>query len=198
MNKKIFFSMMSIVIALGLAAGGTFAFFSDTGTSTSNVFSSGTLDLQLSNNGSTFLDDVTATFGGINMAPNGSLITGTLHLKNNGSIDANHENITFSNVLTQALTLPGSASTNPMDKFLEITTLTFGGVDKLAGLPDSNINGIKDLDDLETNGLLGLPGIIAGDTKDLVLSVHLHSNTPDDVQGDSVTTSVNVLMTQAP
>jgi len=176
----------------------TFAYFSDIGTSTNNTFSSGTLDLQLSNDTVTYTDNVTATFGGTNMAPDGTPVTGTLSLKNNGSIDANHENITFVNSLTQSGSLPGNDSTHPMDMFLQITTLTFGGADELATLPDSNGNGIKDLDDLEISGLSNLTGITAGNAADLVLDVHLYSTTPDDVQGDSVDTTVTVLMTQAP
>lgn len=202
-NKRIAISGLSILTALSLMTGATFAYFSDSGISTGNTFSSGTLDLQLSNSGESFTDNVTATFGGTNMAPGGSEVLGTLHLKNNGTIDANHEDIAFSNSLTQALSLPGSDSTHPMDQFLQVTTLTFDGTDYLnvgttGHLTDHNSNGFLDMDDLETQGLSNLAGIAAGGTKNLVLGVALHTSTPNDIQGDSVTTTVNVTLTQAP
>ena len=43
--KKILFSVMTMVLVVGLVGGGAFALFSDTETSTGNVFQAGTLDL---------------------------------------------------------------------------------------------------------------------------------------------------------
>ncbi len=48
-NRKIAMSAMSIVTALALAGGATFAFFSDTATSNDNTFSTGNADLQITN-----------------------------------------------------------------------------------------------------------------------------------------------------
>ncbi|MDI6903774.1 MAG: TasA family protein [Methanocellales archaeon] len=47
MNGKILTSLLVIGIVIGLTGGATFAYFSDTETSTGNVFSAGTLDLQV-------------------------------------------------------------------------------------------------------------------------------------------------------
>jgi predicted ribosomally synthesized peptide with SipW-like signal peptide len=49
MNKKIALSSLSIMAALALIGGATFAFFSDTETSTGNTFTAGSLDLQIGN-----------------------------------------------------------------------------------------------------------------------------------------------------
>lgn len=49
-NKKIAFSLISIVSALAIMGGATFAYFSSQATSTDNVFGSGTLELLLDDN----------------------------------------------------------------------------------------------------------------------------------------------------
>jgi len=43
--KKILFSLMAILLAVGLVGAGAFAYFSDTETSTGNTFTAGALDL---------------------------------------------------------------------------------------------------------------------------------------------------------
>ena len=43
--KKILFSLMAILLAVGLVGGGAFAYFFDVETSTGNVFSAGTIDI---------------------------------------------------------------------------------------------------------------------------------------------------------
>jgi spore coat-associated protein N len=45
--KKVLFSVMSLMVVVGLVGGGAFAYFSDTETSTANSFAAGTLDLKL-------------------------------------------------------------------------------------------------------------------------------------------------------
>jgi len=46
--KKIVLSALAIVLAIGLAGAGAFAYFSDTETSTGNTFNAGTLELKIS------------------------------------------------------------------------------------------------------------------------------------------------------
>jgi len=45
--KKILGLTLAVVLVIGLVAGGTWAYFSDTETSTGNVFSAGTIDLEV-------------------------------------------------------------------------------------------------------------------------------------------------------
>ena len=91
MNKKIMATMASIFVIglLALALGyGTNAYFSSTKTSTSNTFTSGTLNLQLADNDQGWGDGVTATWTSpSNWAP-GQNVTSTIHLRNTGSIPA--------------------------------------------------------------------------------------------------------------
>lgn len=196
MNTKIALSALSILSALALMSGATFAFFTDSGTSSGNVFTTGSLDLQLSNNGTTFTDNVSATFGGTNMVPNGTPVVGTLTLKNNGTVNASTVGIAVANVITEG-TGPGAVTTNPMPKYLRVTALTYGGADILPSqTPDSNGNGFVDLEDLQTNGIKGLSGIDATLTKALGMSVQLDTTAPNDLQGDSVSTTFTVTMSQ--
>ncbi|MBI2031175.1 MAG: hypothetical protein HYT08_01035 [Candidatus Levybacteria bacterium] len=46
-NKKIALSLLSIVSALAIVGGATFAYFSDTANSTNNTFTAGTLDVEI-------------------------------------------------------------------------------------------------------------------------------------------------------
>ena len=210
-NSKILLSVASIAAAAALVIGATFAFFSDEETSSNNVFATGTLDLVLCDDDENVSecptldegpeDSVTATWTGTDMVPGGSEVSGTLTLGNNGSIDGNHVDIQFSNSITQSGVLPGSATTNDLDQYLEVTTLTYDSADLLPSVTDTNGNSRIDLADLAAqsgNDLVNLDGILAGDSKDLVMGVTLHSSAPNDLQGDSVDTTLTVTLQQAP
>ena len=199
MNLKTIAPRLVTIAATGaLLVGGTMAYFFDEGQSTGNVFSAGILDLKLSNNGVDFDNSVTATFGGTNMAPGGPAEEGTLTMKNVGTLAANHVDLEFSNVLTF------SGAVHPMDQYLEVMTLTYGGVDLLSSVVNLNSTSFKDLDDLEnqnqslTDDLVNLDGIAADATKALVMSVRLHSSATNDIQGQSVTMSIMVSLNQGP
>ena len=69
MNRSILLSILSIFAVVGLVGGVTFAFFSDTETSSDNLFSSGTLNMQLSKDNSTFTESVTGSVGGLALDP---------------------------------------------------------------------------------------------------------------------------------
>jgi predicted ribosomally synthesized peptide with SipW-like signal peptide len=72
MNKKIALSSLSIMAALALIGGATFAFFSDTETSTGNTFTAGAIDLQIDNT-SYALDHNIPGFA----TPSGALVAST-------------------------------------------------------------------------------------------------------------------------
>ena len=203
MNTKIALSGLSIFAALALIGGATFAFFSDSGTSTGNVFGSGTVDLKLGNGVTATSDSVTGTIGASNMVPNGATVSATLNLKNTGTIVANHVDIIVTDVLTQAGSPPGNVSTNPMDKYLKLTTLTYDAVDLLPSIAESNGNGFKDLEDLKNNNLTAgdLQNLALADTgvdHPLVIGVQLDGTAPNDVQGDSVDVTLTITLDQGP
>lgn len=87
MNKRILLSSMSIFASLALVTGATFAFFSDSGTSSGNVFGAGTMDIQLDDaNETTPVDNITATFNVPSMVP-GQSEAQEVSLHNAGSVN---------------------------------------------------------------------------------------------------------------
>lgn len=205
-NTKILLSLASILAAAALVVGATFAFFSDEGTSNDNIFSSGTLDMQLSDDNEEDLDDVTATWG-LASAP-GDTFTGDLRVTNTGSVAANHIELKFVNTVDEADSGPGTDSTTPLDKVIEITTFGWDSdgngspeTDLLGGVVDSNSNTIKDLDDLENQIADDFDGLLFGGTQgaDHVLRIEgrLHPTlTVNEHQGDGVDMDLTITMNQ--
>lgn len=205
-NRKIAMSAVSIVTALALAGGATYAFFSDTGTSSANVFNSGTLNMALSDNNEEDLDNVSGTWG-LASAP-GDPFTADLRITNTGSVPANHLELKFTNTVDPADSAPGSTETAPLDTVIEITTFLWDAdgdgtpeTDLLAGVVNLNGNGIKDLDDLENQVADDFDNLLFGGTQsaDHVLRIagRLHPTlTIDEHQGDSVSMNLDVTMNQ--
>jgi len=187
MNTRILLSVLIIVAVVAGVSAVTFAFFSDSGTSTDNVFESGTIILKLSDNDQFDQDTVAATFGGTNMVP-GDTATGTLNLKNTGTHVANHAEVAVVDTDT---------TTPALDKELELTTLTYGGVDILSQVTDLNSNTWKDLDDLEAGS--GLDNLALTDLNTdhaLVMTVTFRSDAGNDYQGGSVTSLWTITLNQ--
>lgn len=89
-NKRVLVSVFVLGIVVTLAGAGTWAAFKDTEASTGNTFSSGTLDVKLPNDGSTYTDGVTATWASpANFKP-GDTFGNELHFTNVGSVNINH------------------------------------------------------------------------------------------------------------
>ena len=87
-SKKVLASIVIIGLLAFAMGWGTYSYFSDTEESTGNTFTAGTMDLKLSNDGTTWTDGVTATWTSpSNWAP-GETVTARLHIKNEGSIGA--------------------------------------------------------------------------------------------------------------
>jgi predicted ribosomally synthesized peptide with SipW-like signal peptide len=87
--KKILFSLMALVVVIGLA-GGAFAYFTDVAPSTSNTMAAGTLNLLISNDGGiNYYDSVGAVITSPSgWAPGTQFTTPPIYLKNVGNIDA--------------------------------------------------------------------------------------------------------------
>lgn len=121
LNSRIAISLASIAAAGALVVGGTFAFFSDTSSSNSNEFRSGTLDLTVADNNEPFANSVTTSFQTpTNWAP-GQKHVDFICFKNNGTVDI--EQVLF------ALTSPDA--TNPgitLDDFVYVSNIELGSV----------------------------------------------------------------------
>lgn len=194
--KKIAASLATIIATISLLGGATYAFFSDTGTSSSNVFATGTIDLKLQDSDqNTDQENVVASFGG-NLAPGSCTGPQTLFLKNTGTIVANHAEVHVSNTVNDV----NSDATVDMDSYLRINSLTYDAVDVTAQVTDQggDNNAFKDLadwaalpnvlDDLALNNLNA--------SHALVLDVCLDNTAPNVLQGDSVTSTFTVELNQ--
>lgn len=187
MNKRILLSSVSIFASLALAAGATFAFFSDEGTSTGNVFSVGSLILKLSDNNETAQDTISASFGGTGLVPGGTA-SGQFEMQNTGTVAANHVEIAVANT--------NSDTTNPLDKVLEITSLTYGGVSVLGQITNANGNGYVDLGDFVADPLDDLALTDLNTNHMLAMTVTLRSEAGNEYQGGSVTSVFTVTLNQ--
>ncbi len=196
-NKKILASAMSIVTALSMMGGATFAYFSDTGTSTSNTFSTGTLDLKLANGSSEFTDNVTATFGSGTLVPGSCTGNQTLTLKNTGTVPANHAEV---HLTTNSVTDTGNNADPDMDAFLRINTLTYDGPSVLSQLVNTNSTEFIDLADWAATANAGkLDDLTLTDldtNHQLVMDICLDSTAGDTLQGDSVVSTFTVDLNQ--
>jgi len=85
--KNIWMSILVIGVTAGLLGTGTYAYFSDVETA-KNTFSAGTLDLQVSDDGITYVNDpIDPLIECLNMAPGDESVEKTLYFKNVGTMD---------------------------------------------------------------------------------------------------------------
>src|SRR3989344_8208742 len=136
MNKRILLSGISLFSSLALVTGATFAFFSDVGTSTDNVFAAGSLDLKLTDNNETAQDNVTVSFSGSNLAPGSCTAIQTLEAQNSGTVTGNHIEIAVANTGTDIA--PDSTPLEIAD-YLMLDVFRYDGGN--LSVPDLNGNG---------------------------------------------------------
>ncbi len=201
-NKKILLSAVTILTTLSMMAGATFAFFSDSAVSSSNTFSTGTIDLRLSDaavNGGTLETDqdaVSSSFGSGSLVPGSCTGPQTLTLKNTGTVAANHAEVHLGNVVTDT----GNNATPDMDSYLRIFSLTYDGIDVTGQIVDqvSDGNSFLDLADwaatLAALDNLALTNLNIGHS--LVLDVCLDASAPNEIQADSVLSTFTVDLNQ--
>lgn len=172
--KKILLSLSMVLVVGVVVAGATGAFFADTAVSGSNTFSSGTMNLRLTDSNETNQDSVSASFGGTALAPGAVIPQQTILLANAGSVNGDHID------LTVAIDPPGTGTDLAKN-------LVFTGTDglRLGTGPGAGANilsvlsgGAQDSDYAVTNGLTGallgdirgLDGVAGLSVKDLQLA----------------------------
>jgi len=128
--KKILLSLAIIGIVAGVTLGMTGAWWTDQGQSTNQSFHSGSLNLRLSNNGTSWSDSVTNTWNVSSMTPGGTPYVSTLYMKNAGSVDADY----------LKFTLKTTPNPSGMDKVMRITELKYKGESLLTGGAGANLN----------------------------------------------------------
>ena len=204
------------MLALGLM-GSVFAFFTDSATSTGNTFTSGTLDLELSdaNDGFGPPDSVTVTWTMSNMEP-GVTTVGPLpvNLQNTGTIAADHVEIAFSHSIAETPDVESDTNwnSNPweMAEWLEIISMTYNGSNWVTafstpGPLDPNNNGFFDLEDLTLSPYTDVGGPLddlpvpppnSSGTTSFVMALKFNAGATNDIQGDTLTTTVTFTLNQ--
>lgn len=196
MNKTLSLVLTGILALCLLAgiAGGTWAYFSDTETSSNNQLISGTLDLKTNDT-----DGVTGSLQATNMKPGDIVGPATIHLKNTGSLDGSTLSIAFNYTECDGTNPPAYPVNKTADEtaaVIEVLTLSYGGSDLLGSVSDSNSNGYKDVQDLKNASLSGQSGIAAGATKDFVITVKLKESAGNDFQADGIDMSITFTLNQ--
>jgi spore coat-associated protein N len=190
--KKIIGLAIAALIVITIAGVGTFAFFNDTESSSGNIISAGTLDLRT--NDANGLDSVLTV---TDLAPGNSVGPATVELKNAGTIDAAHMDIsvTYSENDGTEPDDPGLAANMSKEAFaaqLKVKTLTYGATDLLSKVTDINTNGFKDVQDVANSDLTGLAGLDSAAAANFVIEVTLDGNsTGNDFQGDGINITFN-------
>jgi predicted ribosomally synthesized peptide with SipW-like signal peptide len=85
--NKVLMSLMTIALVGALIGGGVYAYFNDTETSTGNVFTAGTLNLDLTDASENGNESETATWVFSNLVPGASGGGARLTVTNNGTIN---------------------------------------------------------------------------------------------------------------
>ncbi len=179
-NTRILLSAASIAAAGALVAGSTFAFFSDSNTSTGNVFAAGTLELQLDDlNETSTSASISSSFGGSNLAPGGPGVTGFVSLHNSGTINMAEVRLSATEIVTSTPDLAGK---------LNITSAKIGTESTCTTGPSDISGSFTTLAALNSAGLdLPSSAVAAGATKYLCMTFVLDSGTDDTYQGKSIT-----------
>lgn len=206
-NTRIALGLMSVLAALALVAAATFAFFTSSGTSSDNTFTSGTLSL--------FLDDVDelAVDGTVQgsitasgFAP-GQSTSGYISLDNDGSIAFAEVEMGIDTSITNNPDATGDMSTVLIleeVRFDDATpdTACVGGaniastIDAQAGNNDGTLR-LSEFDDgVGTNVYDAFPGIAAGDTRNVCFVVRFESTAGNEFQGDTASSSITFTANQ--
>ncbi len=117
-NKRILTSAMTIGTAGALLVGATFAFFSDSVTSSGNTFSTGVLELKIRDNNEGFSDAVTASTVASNMTPGGAETESYICFRNTG-------NYPIEEIL---LDMSASGDVNDLSPYVKITKIELKAV----------------------------------------------------------------------
>jgi len=122
--KKILISSAIIGVVAGITLGITGAWWSDVQTDTNQSFSAGTLKLWLDDANPAASENETQTWNISNMAPGDPAQSGTLFIKNVGSVAADHIKLAISNTVS-GNNPAGNPVPSDMDEYLEIARLNY-------------------------------------------------------------------------
>jgi len=123
MNKKIILSLAIIGVVVAIVVGTTGAWWTDEATSTNTSFQSGDFDLHLSNDGTSWHQNVSQTWDYEDMSPGGDKFGDLLYLRNGGSVAADY-------LMFESET---DSSDGNLSNVMRITKLEYNGKSLLEG-----------------------------------------------------------------
>lgn len=198
MNLKIVGSLFVIGLVSSFVGYGTYAYFSDTETSSANVFTAGNLDLLVND-----VNSVTATITAPNMAP-GDSVSGSVVLRSAGSITNNLIlDLTGSAVVVDAganASDPDDGGVSPIgiDNYLIVTSFTYDGASLLGSYTDTNTDGKISLAEIVSKGTLWNLADPGTTGKTLAMTIMLDTITPNHIKHDSATMTLTFNLAQNP
>ncbi|OGC97994.1 hypothetical protein A2701_03005, partial [Candidatus Amesbacteria bacterium RIFCSPHIGHO2_01_FULL_47_34] len=187
---KIALSALSAVAATLLIGAGTYAYFSDIATSSSNAFSSGVLNLQLDDISEGISENVSASFGAGTLSP-GNSVNGFVSLHNGGTVDIAEVKMA-ANQTSNANGGDGSDIASVLDLTVlsgddnTCTTSQFDHTISIAGSVGDDVLPVT-LAELNAEDFdsLSIP-LTAGSTKYLCVTFTMKTGAGDEYQGDSI------------
>ena len=179
-NKKIALSLLSIASALVIVGGATFAFFSDTKTSTENTFAAGTLEVSITDQNADTLFESEAIVS--NWAPGDQSFV-NFDVKNVGSLPVNLRGF--------ATGTWGDSGLDSQNMVKVIQVERWDGSNWVNIL--SNSSGITGYFYWSPNGTnTALYTVTSGDRAQLRLTVEFDTNAGNDFQNQTFTSSLQV------
>lgn len=189
--KKVLGLTVALLLLSGMTGIGTWAYFSDTETSTGNQMTAGTLDLKTDD-----VDGVSQTLFAINMQPGDIVGSENITLKNAGSTVGRTVDLAFSYVENDLSANPADMSADDTAAMMEVTVLKYDGSSLLTGVSDNNSNGYPDIQDLKNSDLSPQSGIGAQATKEFEITVKSKVGTSNDFQADGITVTMTFTLNQ--
>ena len=191
MVKKIVGLALAALIVSGMFGIGTWAYFVDTETSSTNVLAAGTLDLKTND-----ADGVSQTLLATNMQPGDTIGPEYIILKNTGNLPGSSLDMEFTYVENDASANPVDRSADDTAAVIELMTLKYNGSSLLASIQDDNTNGYRDIEDLKNTDLSGQSGVDASATKEFEIVIKPRSDTDKQFQADGITITMTFTLNQ--
>jgi len=215
--RKFSMALLAIMLALGMM-GGAFAYFTDVETSSDNTATACTMNLLVSDNDEyPPKDGVSVTWSMTNMVPGETIcLPGSVVLYNDGLMETDHVEINFTHEIDDLPDVDSDTNkiSDPEDmaRWIEIVNMGYNGsidfddlFDSDQVTYDSNGNGFFDLEDVtlapwadEGGPLDDLPAPPANSAgfKAFQLSLQFNAGATDDIQGDTLITTVHFTLNQ--
>ena len=193
--KKILGLGMVALLVMALVGGGTWAYFSDTETSSGNIMTAGTLNLGLglTEGAADAGAGVTATWtSSPTWAPGGPDVDQTLIIKNTGTIAMSAVNIAFNHVSINGT--PATVNGFSGNETDNITKMIYMSVATLNGT--RTVFQGTSLYTASTNGTMNIGNLLPGARADLRIVWSFNGSATNGCQGDTETVTLNITATQ--